>query len=121
MIDGPVLMRFRTLVDGFRTANAAVQAIDRELNDRRSALFTVNAEIDRLKRDARAPWGAVAKAAQEQIDDLRDQTARAQAEIDRLAAERERLQHRRDDASAIVGRCRDFLMSRGVGRAELEA
>lgn len=121
MISDVALARFRTLVGGFRTANAALQAVERELNDRRSVLFTINAEIDRLKRDVRAPWPGVAQAAQERIDELRDQAARLAAEIDRLGIEHERLQRRRDDASAIVGRCRDFLMERGLSRAELEA
>jgi hypothetical protein len=117
----PALLRFRALLSDFRTRNAALQAVERALNDRRPVLFSIRAEIDRLGRDARAPWPGTAKAARQRIDELRAQAAMVQGEIDRLSAERERLQRRRDDASAIVSSCRDYLMGRGLSRSELEA
>ena len=121
MIQTPTLVRFRTLVCDFRSKTAALAAVERELNDRRPVLVSINAEIERVTRDARSPWPAVADAAQKRLAELRAQLAAAQAEIDRLTSERDRLQRRRDDSGAVVSSCRDFLMERGVPRSALEA
>lgn len=119
-VEAPVLMRFRALVSDFRTANAGLQAIDRQLNDRRMALLQLRAEADRWERDAHAPWRHIAEEVKQRLKGFRDRALKLEAEIARLDGDRERAQARRDDASRIVTRCRDFLTERGVARAELE-
>ena len=121
MVPEPALARYRLVVADLRSAAGAVSALEREINARRAALSPMRDEIHRLEPAIASPWSDTSKRAKQRVEQLRGEVAKGQAEIDRLIGEKDRLEPRRDAATRLACRCRDYLIEKhGVSHAEVD-
>ena len=114
------LVRFRAIVTDLRSVTGAVREIERQIADRQPALFALNQEAAAIAaRRYGTPEGQ--KAQRSRLEQLRAEVAEVQREINHLKSERERLEPRRDAATRLACRCRDYLVEKhGVSRTEVD-
>ena len=121
MIDEAVISRFRVRLGDLNALNGAVREIERTINDwRQAALMDLNREIAIIEPSTRSIYPTVAEKSQQRLAQLRAQVAEVEREITQLTAERDRLQQRRDVATELACRCRDYLRERGAMPHSLE-
>lgn len=121
MIEEHALVRFRALVADLHSANGAVREVEMRLNDwRATALMDLRREISIVERSTGSIYPTVAEKSKRRLAQLHVQVAEVEREIAQLTAERDRLQQRRDVATQLACRCRDYLRERGVMPRELE-
>jgi hypothetical protein len=116
MVSDAALTRFHDYGSALRQLYGASGECRHRLNAALGARHTLQAERDRVARDRHAPWTHVQEAVAEKLEHLNAQLARANEDVQRLQRELDAIEARREQASALVGNLKEFLLARGVSR-----